>query len=482
MVARTLGPEMFGVFSLVIWYARFARGLINSGVAIGATRFVAQCRARNEIGQARAVVAKLAKVQWLKILAVVLIFGAVLAFRPETLPDPVLTHVSSVVLWAMLVAIAARTNYMFKVAVAKGDNDFRSVSIIAIIGAPLNLILVAFGALTQQGVNYFIATFVASGLVFFIASTWRTWNLTYGPRDAQIAPETSSALSKHLRYLTWSGMIGFLVSAGVEVAFLAYYATPQEVGFFRLAMQTAAAVTLLIPGIFGGILLPLVAQAAANSTKDAAEQFAKSTCYSWILVAPLLVYVAVYAVPVIELVYGSEFGTAGWVLGFTILGAGLRNVGPAAQAFLLSINVQRLLLVATVVGVVLKLTLAWLLVKRWGLSGAIASYLTLEIGFVVFKISLAIHFGGVSPPWSRMFRTLVATVPGLLLGLIWFATGLPNWTAIIFGCLSMTAYVLTTLWCGTWTREDISYMNQLSERIPLAGSWMQRLFHTARTA
>src|SRR5690606_36101769 len=139
VIARHLGPADFGAYSLVIWLVATGVVITNSGVASAVIKFVAELRGAGRESQIRSLLAWAWRVQG-GFLAVVLLGGTALFLLQGQRLMPGFDH--GLLLLILLDTTALRASYMLNVGIAKGYENFRATAAIAVIVAPLNLLLI----------------------------------------------------------------------------------------------------------------------------------------------------------------------------------------------------------------------------------------------------------------------------------------------------------------------------------------------------
>ena len=72
----------------------------------------------------------------------------------------------------------------------------------------------------------------------------------------------------------------------------------------------ASGAVMLVPGVIGSLLLPMMANALSKGRDVAGRRFVASTTYLTLLAAPLVAFGAVYSEPIISFMYGSAYATA----------------------------------------------------------------------------------------------------------------------------------------------------------------------------
>jgi O-antigen/teichoic acid export membrane protein len=291
-----------------------------------------------------------------------------------------------------------------------------------------------------------------------------------------LPPELLQRVRRHMRIVAVTVTVSFISAREVEVLFLSLYDSSAAAGQFKAAYQLASGAALLVPGVFGAVLLPMMANAISQGAKLAAWRFSTSTAYLVTLAAPLVVFGALFSHAVIALLYGRMYADAAPVLAVLMFACCFGALSSGASSLLVSADRQQHMLILTLVFGVLKVALDWLLIAHYGLMGAMAASAILAVSGSTATLLLALHVSGAGLPWSRLGRTLLAAV---LAGLAAWPLRhlLPPLPTLLLGGLAIgLVYALATLLLRCWSRGDLEYMQSVIARMGrIAPAWLGRL-------
>ena len=462
ILARHLGPTEFGIYGLAIWIAVFARTLINSGVTLGVTRFVAAAGGTEDWPMARRINRYFLGVHGIKVVACVALIALVLPWvAPSAFPN-----VPMLALWLVLGAIVLRTTYMYLIAAAKGLQDYKSVAVITTVGAIINLGLIYAGVQLGLGVAGFVAIFVLSGAVFCLAAVARMRGLLFGKAAPEIEPDTQAKISRHLRIVTATLVIGYFASKELEIVLLGALGAAEDVGYFKVAITLSAGLVLLIPGIFSGVLLPMMARSVALGKETAGRRLVISTRYLILLSIPLLAFCAAYGKEIIGTIYGDQYLAAGVAFSICVLASTATTLADGAQSYLLSSERQPVILKLVIAAVIVKLVAGPLAIMQFGLLGAAWTFALVNLGVAAIKFRISMSDLDVAFPLSELFRVLVAAGIALLIARVAAFVTVPLVALALAAVVFAPVYALTTFLLGCWSREDIVFFRQLAGRLP----------------
>ena len=462
IIARHLGPDDFGEYSLVIWLVAMGVAITNSGTASAAIKFVAESRGSGHTENIPLLLDYLRRAQRI-FLVVVLLAGVPLFLMLGGHVAPHVNH--AVVLGFLMVAVALRAAYMFNIGVAKGFEDFRATAIVALVSTPINLALVIAAWFFDAPVEWLLVIFLLSSLVFFLVSSRMTASMLPERIPGVQLPEI--LMSRVRRHMGWTALtvsVGFLAASEVEVLFLNLYADSHDAGQFKVAYQLALGASMLVPGVFGALLLPMMANALSRGQEAAGRRFVASTAYLALLALPLVAFGAVFSTAVIHVLYGEEFLPAGPVFAFCLAATGMTSITLAGSSLLVSADRQRSILMIMAGLAVLKIAAGALLISRFGLTGAVMSFVLVALVSAVGFMTLAIKVSRAMPEWGRLMRITLAAMLAALIALPMRGHLLP-WAQVVFGGLVLAgSYAPLTLLLGCWSRGDIEHLQQLHQR------------------
>ncbi|WP_027081246.1 polysaccharide biosynthesis C-terminal domain-containing protein [Luteimonas mephitis] len=466
VIARHLGPDHYGVYSLAIWLVAVGVAFTNSGTAGGAIKFVAELRGAEREDLIPCLLRYLRHAQRLFLL-IVLVAGALLFVFAGDKLMPGLNH--WMLLGFLVVAVATRASYMFNIGVAKGFENFRATAIVAMIATPLNLAMVLAVMWLDGSITWLLAVFVVSGLVFYETSRRQIGSLVPATvPGAAMGSGLIARVNRHMKFTACIVTVGFFAASEVEVLFLNLYAEPAAAGQFKVAYQLATGAALLVPGVFAALLLPMMANALSRGHEVAGRRFVASTFYLTFLAAPLVAFGIVFSDSVIGVLYGPAYAAAGPVFAVCLAMAALVTTTQGASSLLISADHQGQILVVSLVCGVLKVVLDAVLISRHGLDGAVVAFALVAVIGAIAVVWLAIRTSGVAPHWWRLLRIWAAALLAGLLALP-LRDHMPAIAQIIAGTLVVSlVYGMLTVLFGCWSRDDIGYVQQIHQR--LAGS------------
>lgn len=467
IIARHLGPDGFGVYSLVIWLVAIGVATTNSGTASSAIKFVAELRGAGRTDVIPALLGYLRRAQHLFLLAVSGAGAVVFLVAGEHVAAG-LNHM--MLLGFLVVAVALRAGYMFNIGIAKGFEDFRATAIISLVSTPLNLAMVVAAWQFGASVEWLLGVFAISSVVFYGVSHRMVASRVSGPNHGTaLPPELRKRIRRHLWLTAMIVSVGFVAASEVEVLFLNLYGSAEAAGQFKVAYQLAVGAAALVPGVLGALLLPMMANALGQGRDIAGRRFVALTSYLALLAAPLVAFGMLFGAAAVQALYGDAYLPAAPVFSACLLGVAVMAMSGGGSSLLISADRQQSVLAVVIGCGVLKVLLGAILVRQFGLSGAATAYLTVSLVSAAAMMVLATRVGGAIPDWSRLLRIAAAAALAALVVSPLRGHLLPL-AEVVVGVLALAlVYAPLTLLLRCWSRADIEHLQELHQRF-LAGS------------
>lgn len=463
LIARKLEPAGFGAYSLVVWLTAIGVTTTNSGTTTAVIKFVAELRGAGRDDQVAALVAYLRRAEHMFLLVVLAVGGVVLwGFR-----NHLATGLSPLALSVLLVlTIGLRAPYMFNIAIAKGFERFDVTAVIAMVATPLNLLMVLVAWAMDADVAGFLVVFAISSVVFHVLSRYQVAKLV--PRRSsgtKLPPELIQRMRRHMLLVAATVSLSFFATSETEVLFLSLFGQSASAGHFKVAYQLATGAALLVPGVFGAVLLPLMSRAHSEGRQIAARRFVASTSYLALLAMPLIVFGFVFSGLFVRILYGEAYAAAGPVLAGCLFAASIMTVSQAASSLLLSADQQQAILVRTIVCGVLKILLDIVLIRQFGLHGALFAYVAVSLVSAVVTTALAIRVSGQTLDWPRLGRLVLVAVLSAAVSFPSALTLPPIAAVLVGGTVLVLSYAVLTLVFGCWSSRDIDYLKTMHGRL-----------------
>jgi O-antigen/teichoic acid export membrane protein len=384
IIARLLGPDSYGLYSLALVVPSIFLGLIDFGVNSALTRFSAKLKAEGNF----ALVAGLLKSGMIfKVLTGVAMssiclifsdtFAAYLLNRPEL---GSLVQLTAVVILFQSVFNALNSSFT---GIDRMEGNAVTMNVQAVMKTILSpaLIFAGFtvaGALLGHIVSYAVASLV--GTLFFI-TYYKA--LSAGASVKKFTGNIKLLLGYGFPLYTSSLLA--LVQGQYQTIILAFFVSNTVIGNFTIAVTLSALLNVLLFPI--GALFPAFSKLNADDD-EMRWLFRMSTKYTALLVIPATVLVGFLANDLILTLYGSSYGLAPAFFQLYILNFLLTGVGSAVIGYLFNgVGMTTTVFKYSLVNLIMFLPLAPILAMLYGVVGLIAAFLVsngCSLGYALF--------------------------------------------------------------------------------------------------
>lgn len=446
-LARSLSAESFGVYSFLIAYLAFFQLASDYSLDTVTVRAMVQDPPRRaEILYAGLILKILTSVAS-AVLAVALV-------RPIS-GGNVDLQVTAVAALTLVTSLGGVYRSYFRAV-----SDIRTVFLIAIARAlaVATTVIVAI-AVDGEVMSIFTAMAAANILVFVVVSVWvrpaRIEGATYGQTMAQLL-RSSSRLSLHALALTISLRAGQILLMSMR--------GPTEVGLLGAASRVSEAFALF-PDALMIPLLPLLAGLQRAEEKRLLAVSSRATRYVVSALGLPVVLCITAGSPLMGLLYGPSFATAGPALSVLGLGALLAGTGAVILNVLIAAHKEVPLYRNSLVFAVVNVALSIPLIHLYGYDGAAIAMVVSSAGSQAVLATSPATSALVRPCLTAGARPLGAALVAVLAGLVsarWAQVSPSGQCAI-----SAVVYVSALLASRAVTKDDVVYLWSATRQQPV---------------
>jgi O-antigen/teichoic acid export membrane protein len=460
LVARALGPQEFGTYRLVmglVWGLEVAAVLAFPSAVTKFTAELGGLDGRGRDAPVLAFFARRATLTYLVAAVPLLLFAdRIASFFHDAAIAPLLVLGALAVLpgvYGGLLAGALRGRQRFRELAALGLWQ----SLLGVAGTALVLML--GGGLPGLFILFLLLNLLNLGLVAL--ATRGQW--VRGDR-------LESALTHRMwRFGAAMGLIavlGAVIWERSEIFFLGRWTSPEQVGFYSLAFTLALHLRRLLTTSFGEVLFPVIAQLQGLGDEERiATAFVQATRYLIMVACPLVVGGAVFAEPIIRLLFGPAYVPAAPVLAILLVSAGAVALAQPAAAILVNKERFRFLTGSFALLAGGNVALDVLLIPAGAALGAAVANTTTQLAAVLAQLVVVVRLLGAQFPLGTLVRALGAAA----------LAGLPAWglaghddvasLALGLGVLAL-GYPIALRLTGALGREDVARLREAASAFP----------------
>ena len=468
VLARSLGTEEYGLYAFLMWFAGFALLITNLGIGEMAKRFIAEANGRGSTEEQKAIVRLtllLRAVLALIVFFVVLTFSGYWAnlfgqgenqFLFIILAFSILPNVLYL---AFIPIFSGFQRYNYRAYLMLLTNPPRAILIIALMAMGFGIQAVLLGNLSIWVLGVFVGLFFLRRLISL--------------KDLIATPRLSSSYMKTaLKYtITVAGISGinyFLWSRG-EVMFLGYFRPAVEVGFYTLASKLPSMSMLLIPSVFGVVLLPAISEQIGRGDMYKLRLiYQTSARYLMMLALPLAAAGIALAHPIVTTLYGSDYAPVVILMQVLFIPFAMMGMAHAAISVIYGINEPAYILKVGVILTCVTLGLNIWLIPPYGAMGAAIGSSIARIIALPLYIRFASKKIGANWPLGDALRIMLAS---LSVGIVLFL--LQNYlndlvTLVLALPIGISIYIAILLPLRIIHPQDITILKQIQASLPHA--------------
>ena len=441
-VARLLGPDGYGVYTLTFLVPSILLLFVGFGVNIAVTRYVAYYLSSGDVERAKSVTRTATSFLLLFgiLLSAVNFFGAsyfvdVLLHRPGLVP---FVQVASFFIVGATVAQSATSIFI-------GWGSMVELSAFTVLQAILKLvltvglILAGFGVL-GAAVGHVLSYLVEGALatLFLYLAHMRPWSR---PSNTFFA-DTRMMLGYGFPLFA-GGIVSGLASQYVTII-LAAIATNSVIGYYQAALNVTTAMSVVSGAVTNALSRSFATLHGLSG--DTSLAFSYAVRYVSLILTPVVFFLIAAAGPLFDLVYGPSYSQGVMLLqllaisslpvaiGHTVLSPFLNGVGKSRITMLISLASAVVLAVA---GFFFAVSLGL------GAQGIMVAFLLSNLAMTVPGLLLAGSYLGVRLPLKPLAGIVVAAFVAWLAILLLPLGGLPSAVALTIDFVVFTIVYLT---------------------------------------
>lgn len=405
LIARTLGPTDYGHYVFGIWLCGVLIMAGNNGLSSSSIKFIAEARGAQREDIAAALVSRFTRMQMVSSGLVLTIFALGMSISPISDWQGALP----LMLGIALIAAWSRSSFWMWGAIGKGHELFAPENLSLALNAMLNMVSVIALAWAGASVAQFFGLYAVLGVVSNLLLRFMLKRKGIRAVPGPIPDELEKRLRRHL---ILTGIMMLLVvgtNRGVEMTLLKIYETPEAVGYFAIAGALTKGAVELLAGGMAAVLLPAMSRRFGEGGRTAlGGMLIESTRVYWFVGMAIAGFGLVISEGLVHLLYGARYEGAIPALTWNLVIAGLMIVNGAAAAVLTASDRQadriRIVIAVLVINVIAGL----LLIPRYGLPGAIASFAIAQVSDTCLGWFYAFRRVEVRLPFGPMSRQALA--------------------------------------------------------------------------
>lgn len=443
LVARSLGPELQGVYAVVLYVVQVAVQVVSLGFPSTIVRFVARQHAASHDDGVRAVISYVIRRE--------LVLGALATVLCALLAAPLAHHVAGgSPSWLFLLAALAILPDSLTLAYEAGFEGLLAYEILLRINLALVPVsLAASAAVLAWGGR--IAELLVLKTVLAVVRVVCYWVVLRRrlPRKGHLGPDDVRQMGAYARSLSVIFLFDTVVWQRSEVIFLGIFCSRTAIAFYDIAYLIVGTTMRVLPEKLTDILFPVLAGLEGLGQRmRTAELYGQSVRLLFAMTLGIAVTLAVYADIIVLFLYGREYAEAARVIRILCAAAPVVIVARATAYVLYAAGWQDFNVRLAGAAAVTNIVLALVLIPRSCILGAALANSITQAASVCVLVSYVLRRSKMTLPWQAMARALAAAAVQAILmrGIVMV---LPGWAGIIGGSLAgLVTYGILLAWLG----------------------------------
>ena len=465
------GAVALGIVTIGTQFAFIVAAGTRFGMDMAAVRYVAIDIGAGHPGRIRPLVGKAIQIAAAISIAVGIVVYLVAGPVGRALGDAQTAGPTAAALRAAAVAIPFVALTYVWVAGGRGLKVMRHTLYVQWMAQPL-LWIVLMLVLWQIHKTEAMAVwaYAASWCLSSVAARFLWSSISGGHAREELEPGTASVLVRYGAPRAPAALLSqglFWIDYFVASHFIgAGYVTAEEVGVYSACVRVALAMVLFLTAV-SYVFSPFVADLHARGERDRLDALFKAiTRWTVAGTIPLLLLMLIVPQAILQVFGGGRFATGSDALRILVVGQAI-NVSVGAAGFVLIMAGRTGWdLVVYALSATLDLTLAWLLVPRFGIDGAAAAQAITIAASNWLRLALVRRFVGIFP-WDRTYARLVvpAMVCAVVMVAVHVAVADTKWYVqlVTVAVLGGIAYVPALLAFGLAPGEKVALRNGIAK-------------------
>jgi O-antigen/teichoic acid export membrane protein len=465
IIARYGLEANYGMFSLALAILTVAMMLACLGLHLGATRYIAYFRAKDDIAKVRGTISFSLQVVTIASLAI----GIGLFFSAEAIAIN-LFHTPQLAQFIKIFAIGTPFFALIYImaAIFRGFDQVEPQVYFQYIA--LNVLFIAFLVLIIAIGLPFVSVFyayLAALVITFIGST--VYTVKKLPQPITFGGKADAAIRKELLLFSLPLLATAIFGMSIlwlDTIILGYFKTTDVVGLYNAAYPLAQSLSSP-PFALMLIYIPIVTGLySQNLTADLRRSYIIVTKWIAFITMPIFLILCLYPEYVLNLLFGPTYMAAAPALRLLSIGFIIDTLPGPTLATLIALGESRFIMWTTLAAALANIILNILLIPPLGIVGAaIASAASLTLFSVAKSIKLYTSYR-VQPLSKNLLKPLVASailafpfqiVFGRFILVTW-------WVLPLLFILYYAIYGSATVLSKSFDREDIVLLLEIEKR------------------
>lgn len=443
-LARILGPEPYGEFGVIMSLLTVLEVLLAKGVRDSVTKHTAEFPERSSAIKRQGLIIGAIFGGLVFVLYLLAAKPIAFAFHNANLTRPI--RISALIiplisLYSVLIGHLSGRRLFGRRALATNVQSLGKVAGVYVLA------LMGFGV--QGAVSGYVISHALALLAAFYCSRDR--------RQESGAFPTSQLIFFALPVVGFSILLSVLMNLDIFLV-KALIKEGQAAGFYAAALAMTRP-PYFVSFAFAFTLLPLISHLTSlNHLQEASRYINKSLRYLLILLVPLAFFTNSMSGPILQLIYSSRYLPAARPLGILIFGIIFLTFFSVLTAVINGSGKPKTSMALASAILPLDFILNWLLIPRFGLSGAAAATALASLaGMIGAALVVQKKFGALMSGPSFL-KILLSSAVFILIPRLWPASG---WSIVLYAVGLFGLYFFLLILLREISRDDFDLLKNL---------------------
>ncbi|HVA82615.1 MAG TPA: oligosaccharide flippase family protein, partial [Candidatus Aquilonibacter sp.] len=380
LVARLLGPSSYGIFTIAIGYASFVGAVGIFGIAAYFDRNISYMSYKKDIaGMARVIANGYSIVVPIAIILTLIGIGLSGYIANQILVNSGIGSLSLVLVSLdILFSTIWGASYSALVGFGKGKAASFTIVVLGLVQLVLGIGLIYLG----YGVNGAITGVLVGDAIGFLMTSYYVYSSLREFGEVRIAIPGAGEIKKTLKFALPLATNNLLQTgiANFATLFLSLFASDFILGNYGIAFKGVGIINV----VYGTLAIVLIQSFSTfislkKTKEELARHFNSTLTYSLLLNLPIIVFVGVFAQPLVHLFFGSSFSLAPLYLTLVALALALGITNSFAASFFIAAGKTGELMRISVISVIVDIVMLVLLVPTYTAVGTIVALFMIGI-------------------------------------------------------------------------------------------------------
>lgn len=452
-LGRMLGPADYGRYGLVVTLTTMIIMLIGNGIPTAMSKYISGLF-ESQPGLTLNIKKKAAFLQFILIGIVTIIFYFSAPVLAYALRDPTLTplfRISSLI----IPSFAAASFYLYYYI---GIHRFNLQSTLKIVRSFARIFFVV-GLAYFFGLKGSISGYILAPAAVFLTA-WLIDRLFIGrqfPKDNKEVFDWKKLINYAwpvtlfmIFYEMLISMDLYLVKGLLESDYLT--------GIYNASL-TVARIPYYLFYALTLVMLPSISRTTAqNNFEETTQIMAKTFRLMFIILVPIIILMAVYAEPLIQLFFGHNYSSSILPMQILVVGVGFLTIFYVISFALNGAGKVKIPMFIALFGMIANAVLNYFLIARFGITGSAIATSSVSVIITLIMLYYSLEYFG---NFIKIKKTIKVIFAGFLLFLFSFLFPPQKWIFIFWSVILSGIYLGALFLMKEFTRDDLDFFRRI---------------------